>query len=232
MDRQTSRFLTAFEEVSEAAVHRPGGVAREEQVRAVWRAVEDGVLEKRDAETYESLRHLRNSIVHQRHNGQLMSRATPSAVHAVEGMRTKLLRTYPTVAAFCGEVTTVPPDATVADACRIMREKDYSTLPVVTDAGLHGLLSSTDVVWWVGGSLDDFDLIENAPVSLVMNAHTSVDYELVERGFLQRDVPSLFSGTGRSGCPVGAVLISVTGHPHEALNGILTPWDLAQINSG
>lgn len=232
VDRQTSRFMTAFEEVTEAALQRPGGANREDRGRAVWRAVEDGVLQKTDAEMYEELKTVRNSIAHVRHGGQPVARATPAAVNAIEAIRTKLVGTEPTVWSFCGEVTSIAPDATVAEACRIMRHDDYTCLPVVTDAGLHGLLSATDVVWWVGGALDELGLIEDVPVSEVMNAHTTIDYVLVERRFPQRDVPPVFAGTGRSGCPVGAVLVTVTGQPHEPLSGIITPWDLAEIGDG
>lgn len=238
MDRHSERFLTAFEEVTSAALGRPGGVRNEERVRAVWRAVEDGLLDRQDAEHYQQLKAIRDSIVHDRHDGQLLVRATPASVAVIEAIREKLIGTEPTVWSLCGEVTIVSPSSTISGACQLMRTHDYSTLPVITDAGLHGLLSANDLVWWIGGAVQEqageapmlLEVLDDVVVSDVMHAHTSVDYALVERRFPVRDLPGKFATTGRSGCPIGAVLITANGQPHEPLSGIVTPWDLAELH--
>jgi hypothetical protein len=230
LDRDTTRFMTAFEEVTTALRHRPGGPRREDRVPAAQRAVADGAMDQQDSILYQELAPLRDCLAHARHRGQPLARPTPEAIRALEALRAKLTGSLGTVWPFCGPVTVVPPTTSVADACRLMRAHDFSTLPVVSETGLHGLLSATDVVWWVGGALEDILLLEDVPVSEVMHAHTSVDHVLVGRRFLQRDVPALFSGAGESRCPVGAVLVTANGHPHEAIVGILTPWDLPELS--
>jgi CBS domain-containing protein len=221
--------VTAFEEVTTALRSRPGGPPREERIHAVRRAVSDQALSRDESILYEQLAPVRDSLVHDRHEGRPLVQPTGEAIRAIEGIRAGLTGTEPTVWPFCRPVTTVEPSTTVATACRLMRDRDYSTLPVVSHDGIHGLLSATDVVWWVGGALDDILLLEDVPVTEVMHAHTTVDYVLVGRGSLQRDVPRLFSSSGASGCPIGAVLITSSGRPHEKLVGIITPWDLADL---
>jgi CBS domain-containing protein len=231
MEQITMRFHTVFEEVTAAALQRPGGRHNEDRIRAISRAAEDGgPLDPSDVALYEDLKRIRDLATHLREDGQPLITATTGALSAVIGLHRKLIGTLPTMQRLCGEVTTITPDASLADASRLMRKMDYSTLPVITDDGIHGLLTGNDIVWWLGGHLDDIVLLEEMPVSEVMHAHPAIDYHIVGRDFKQRDVPGLFIDRGPTGCPVGAVLITSTGHAHERILGIITPWDLPSMN--
>lgn len=231
MDQVTTRFHTVFEEVTAAAMQRPGGRHNETRERAISRAAEDdGPLDRSDVALYEDLKRIRDLAAHRRDGGQPLITATTSALTAAIGLHRKLIGTLPTVQRLCGEVTTITPDATLAEASRLMRQTDYSTLPVVTTDGIHGLLTGSDIVWWLGGHLDDIVMLTDQTVLEVMHAHPAVDYLVIGRDFKQRDVPRLFTDLGPTGCPVGAVLITGTGHSHERILGIITPWDLPSMN--
>lgn len=158
----TARFFDVFEEVTSAALARPGGRPRESRERAISRAAEgDGPLDVTDGDVYDDLRRIRDLIAHARHRGQTLVTASDAAVDAALRLREKLVGSLPTVGPLCNGVLTIEPDATLADACAYM--------------------------------------------------------------------PPLFTQVGPTGCPVGAVLITNTGHSHEPLLGILTPWDLPAV---
>lgn len=85
------------------------------------------------------------------------------AVNAMEAILTKLVGTESTVWSFCRRVVCIPSDA--ATACGTMRVVESSSfLPVLSDAGLHGLLSRNDIVSGLGGVPDDLLIAEDVSV--------------------------------------------------------------------
>ena len=155
---------------------------------------------------------------------------TDEALTRMEKLRCRLVGRLLTVELFKGDVTTIHPDATLAEACATMKANNFSALPVVTADGVHGLLSGNDIVCWVGLQLGDIVLLEDAVVGQVMSAHAETDYRIVRRDTPCHDIPSMFAEAASGGCVLGAVLVSNRGRADEPLLVIITPWDTARLN--
>lgn len=227
------RFLDAFEEVARFLRNRPGnwhGPGPEPVVEAAARARHDHLLEADEVNLIEDCAPLRNSLAHNRVNGRTMLVVTDETLAGIEKLRCRLVGRLATVDMFRGEVTTIDPDATLAAACDTMKANNFSSMPVVTDDGVHGLLSGNDIVCWVGAQLGDVGLLEDAHVHQVMSAHAETDYRIVRRDTPYHDIPSMFAEAVTGGCVLGAVLITSRGRADEPLLGIITPWDTARLN--
>lgn len=224
------RFLDAFEESARVLRERDGGGPHESVVDAAVRARADRVIAADEVILIEDCAPLRNSLAHNRVNGCTMLVVTDEVLTRIESLRCRLVGRIPTVERFRGEVTTIRPEATLAEACATMKRHNFSSLPVVTEDGVHGLLSGNDIVCWVGRQLGDIVLLEDSVVGQVMSAHAETDYRLVRRDTPCHDVSSMFADAASGGCVLGAVLVTNTGRAHEPLLGIITPWDAAKLN--
>lgn len=229
MREANDRFLDAFEEVIRTLRARSSGPSRESAKDAAFRAHRDGVIDGADARLLEDCCPLRHSLAHNRVQGRTMLIVSDDTLAAIEDLRRRLVGAIATVDRFRKKVVPIAPDATLAEASAAMKEHDYSALPVVSDDGVHGLLSGNDIVWWLGSRLDELFLLDEVAVTEVMHAHTTVDYRLVRRDMPCYDVPGLFADALDAGNVLGALLITATASAHEPLIGIVTPWDLSHI---
>lgn len=232
MRDENDRFLDAFEEVA-GVLRRRSGLAHGsagDLVKAAVQAKNDGFITAEECVLVEDCNPLRNSLAHNRVNGCTMLVVTDEVLTRIEKLRCRLVGRLPTVERFRGEVTTIHPEATLVEACATMKANNFSSLPVVTEDGVHGLLSGNDIVCWVGRQLGDIGLLEDALVGQVMSEHAETDYRLVRRDTPCHDVSSMFADAASGGCVLGAVLVTNTGRAHEPLLGIITPWDAAKLN--
>lgn len=125
---------------------------------------------------------------------------------------------------------TVSRTETVEQAIERMQTQDYSCLPVVDeDDTFQGLLSTPDLVCWLGARLTTDGEVFDIPVAAVMH-HGGPDYRFARRDLPQRDARQAFiDHLTNKQTPLAAILITYTGHEHEPLLGILTPWDVPYL---
>ena len=235
MDLNT-RLLDALTDIEQHlhATYPPSGGASEEFRQAASAAHREGRIDDRELRDLDDLRSLRNLLSHSRWNGATPVRASMAGVARAEQLREKLTGTIARVAA----LTTTPPELatvsshdTVEIAVTKMQEGDYSCLPVVDGAAFAGLLSSHDLVCWLGARLTTDGEVFDVPVGEVMNG-AGPDHQFVPRDFPQRDARQAFlDHLAATGTPLSALMITMTGHSHEPLLGMLTPWDLPSLTS-
>jgi CBS domain-containing protein len=127
-------------------------------------------------------------------------------------------------------VTTTRPNQRLGEVLEVMREKDFSAVPVVDeDDRFIALLTNDDIVHWLADHLSEHGIVEEVPVADVMHAG-GPDFTFVARDMPQRDARRLFQRSAdEQGAPLMAMMVTMTGKPHEPLLGILTPWDLPQL---
>lgn len=199
---------------------------------AVSRAHGAGKLADRDLADLQDLRDLRNLLSHSRWEGRTPVTASVAGVTRAEQLNEQLTGKIPRVAQLLAarEVTSITPTTTVEQALETMQRHDYSCLPVIDpDVGFRGLLSSHDLVCWLGARLTTDLEVTDIPVDQVM--HTGgPDHIFARRDLPQRDARQAFiDHLTDAGNPLSAILVTMTGHDHEPLLGILTPWDLAYL---
>ena len=197
---------------------------------AVTLARQDGRIDKREEDVCSDLWKVRNLLSHRTFGGQRPIVATAEGAVLAEQLLEQLGGPIPRIQQLAGrrnEVTTIAPDSTVRDAIQLMREHDYTCLPVVdATTGFHGLLSSHDLLLWIGGGLRDIGLVEDTLVGAVAR-EGGIDFHFVPRDLPQQDARRAFlTHADEHHQPLAALLITMTGKQHEPLLGILTPWDL------
>jgi CBS domain-containing protein len=188
----------------------------------------DGRLSDSELADVRSLWEVRNLVSHRRFDGQRPVAATTAGVVLAEQLLEVLSGKLARLDMFAGKaggVATIAPDAPVRAALELMQMNDFTCLPVVDRTGFQGLISSHDLVCWLGARLGEVGLVADEPVGPIAR-HGGVDSRFVSRDLPQRDARQLFlTHTDEHGQPLAALLITKTGTAHESLLGILTAWD-------
>ena len=229
-----SRLLDALTDIERHlfATYPTPDEGRESFRQAASGAYRAGKLADRDLVDLQDLRDLRNLLSHSRWDGRTPVTASIAGVTRAEQLNEQLTGKIPRVAQVLSEraVTRIRPAETVEVALEMMQQHDYSCLPVVDpDAGFRGLLSSHDLVCWFGARLTTDLEVTDIAVQQVMHAG-GPDHLFVRRDLPQRDARQAFvDHLTAAGQPLAAILVTMTGHTHEPLLGILTPWDLPYL---
>ncbi len=178
----------------------------------------------------EAIRKLRNAIVHDTYG--LLAEPTDKAVQLVEEIRDLLLEP-PRVdtSPFLSEVITISLEAPVAEAVRVMHEKDFSQLPVVGQKGIVGLLTTSTIARWLGTQVaeDIFSLTETAVAEVLQYKEEDETWKCIPRHSTLVEAVEFFEQELHQGHRPVALIITHSGKQHEAPLGIITPWDLPEI---
>jgi len=143
---------------------------------------------------------------------------------------------------FTRRVTTVRVDDPVRLAVRLMRERNYSQLPVRDARGLCvALLTGATIARWLGaleapdegderGGLHGCVDLDAVTVGEVLRlADGDVNYVFMRPDATLHDALWEFESHQRQGRRLDAILLSRNAQPDQELIGIITPRDLPQI---
>lgn len=217
--------------------HRAGGHGgrRNEETfgELVQSAISDGMSTEVGAEL-ETLWRIRSVLAHENRAGRPPIAATLTGVVRAEQLGEEVLgEPVARLAAFCPKpptVVTTTGDAQLGEVVAMMAERDFTSVPVV-DGGDRcvALLSTQDIAHWLGRHLDRDGIVENTSVAEVMHL-VGDDYVFVPRNLPQREARRRFvDHSQRTGAPLMAMLVTMTGSASEPLLGIVTPWDLPYL---
>lgn len=233
----TDRLETAIVSIEEELKRRYPSRERQrfEFNDAASSAHRDNLFDDGQLADCRSLWEVRNLLSHRRFGGRHPVVATAEGAVLAESILEALSGHLPRIDIFSakpGNVATVQPGSSVRDALRLMQSNDYTSLPVVDETKkFQGLLSSHDLLLWIGSELDSVGLVEDTPVGHVARTG-GLDYQFAPRDLPQRDARRAFlTHPDEHGQPLSALLITNTGASHEDLLGILTAWDLSTLAS-
>lgn len=172
---------------------------------------------------------LRNAIVHDRADGQIIAEPNDNAVAGIEKIAGLLLQPPRVIPLFQKEVLALAAGDPVTKAIRAMSKFAYTQVPVTERDTVVGLLTSQMVVRWMGESLEEGSLaIERTSVGdLLRYAGTDRDnFLMVASTASLFEVLDLFYRHQVEGGKLEAVLITLYGRSSEPLLGIITNRDL------
>ncbi len=112
---------------------------------------------------------LRNAIVHERGDGHLIAEPHETTVRRLEEIR-RLLEHPPQLGSlFRGPVSVAAPEEAVGAVAQVMRDGDFSQIPVYDQTRFVRLLTAETVTRWLAAMLaDGVGLVEEAPVADVL----------------------------------------------------------------
>jgi CBS domain-containing protein len=187
-------------------------------------------LSSQQFETLRSMADLRNFVVHEKYlNGGPLAEPSAPAAAVLEKLRDELL--YP-MTALAGlrrpKPVTLRPDQSVRQALALVRDEDFSQIPIYDDGTYVSLLTTNTVARWLADQMHRHDgLAEDATIAEVLQFQEEERVRHVARDVPAREVVNEYAACAAEGRPLSAVIISHSGSPSEAPLGLVVPEDLA-----
>ncbi len=223
----SDRFLQAFNRI-EKHLRREAQEDRFVSFGKLVREAErrDGIVRRYAVDLHE-LADLRNAIVHETTDGHVIAEPNDGTVQHIETIAAALSEP-PLVAPFIRNVVTVADTSAIGEAVGLLKERNYSQLPVTKQGAFYALLTSNTVARWLGAAADEVKL--STPVAEVLeHAEDAGAHVFIGRNATQFDVLEAFERPLRTGKSLSALLITHSGKTHEKIVGIVTASDLPAV---
>src|SRR5699024_8820224 len=124
----------------------------------------------------------------------------------------------------------VAPHDRLTDALAMMREKDFSQLPVYSEGGYHGLLTTNTVARWFANAYHaDGGVVDDPLIDDVLKAQEETPVVDLNRNVSTTEVVAEFQAMQDKGTPLQAVIISDAGKETQAPLAIIVASDLAKL---
>lgn len=113
-----------------------------------------------------------------------------------------------------------------------MKQNNFSQIPVYREDEFVALLTTDTIARWVGEELKKHELVldDNLVENVLEHAETNQNYDIVSRDKLLVEVIDIFEKNYSSGKNLSAILITHNGKKNQKLLGIITPFDIPQMN--
>ncbi len=230
----SERFLNAFGNIEYHLRAMTNLEKRTRFYRLVDKAAEINPAVRRYRDDLKEYADLRNAIIHERSDEHILAEPNIRTVEAIEYIQSLLDNPPSLIPRFEKQVYSVELNDPIADAAALMREHNFSQLPVYDSSGFLVLLTSDDITHWLGRCAAHETIVPaTTPVAEIL-ASGCIDVVQNYRFFPQDatifDVLEAFQAGNEYGVPLVAILLTEHGREDETLLGIITIWDLPQIN--
>lgn len=175
---------------------------------------------------------LRNAIVHERTDGHVMAEPNDLTVTKISKIAEYLSEPPKLIPDFQKKVLTVKMDDPISEAVQTLYKNSYSQIPVYENDDFLGLLTVNTISRWLGALIkDDIFSLSDTKVRDVLRYNENKDeYIFLSRNGTIFDVSELFTQHETNGKRLEAILLTQNGKKSEKLLGIITVWDLPNIN--
>ena len=227
------RFMAAFTEVEDFLRRSTGGQDRGQGFRKAltnFRKRQPRRLSARQFETLESLAELRNFVVHERYlQGGPLAEPSLAATTVLEGLRDELINPKSALAGLRRpRPVTLSQFQSVRQALALVRDEDFSQVPIYDDGFYVGLLTTNTVTRWLADQMHRHDgLAEDASIGEVLMFQEEERVRHVGRDTPAREIVNEYAASAADGKPLSAVIISHSGTTSEVPLGLVVPEDLA-----
>ena len=229
-EQLTEEFLDKYKQLEEAA-KRVYGLSETE---SVMRYLESSGAFSRYATELDYCREVRNLLQHRPKLANAYA-VTPSAqmiklldqlIARLEN-RTSVMQ----IAVLWAGIYWCSKTADVLTALSVMRDKNYSAVPLIEDRRVIGVFDGVALASYLADCKGESWLskglkFEDIESYLALDAHDTEVYLFVPRSMYAEDLEDLFEEQFRRGKRVEIAFITEHGRPEESVLGMVTAWDL------
>ncbi|MGV2940584.1 CBS domain-containing protein [Mesobacillus sp. LC4] len=122
-------------------------------------------------------------------------------------------------------------DTSLVDVLKIIQKRAYSQFPVYDENGFKWLLTSNCIAQWLAGNLlEESRMIEDVKIRDLEYLHSKRFVEFAAKNSDIFSIEDVFEKYHLENKKLEAVLITENGKASERPIGIITPWDLVEID--
>jgi predicted transcriptional regulator len=176
---------------------------------------------------------LRNSIVHDKVKiGFYIAEPHEQVVDKIEKIATQVFQPKTALSIASTPVLYFQEETPLTDILNTINKTSYSIYPIYNQMGHSSLLTLDIIVKWLSDNLvGNFIRIENIKVSQLISLKAPPSVEFVNKDADMFAVEEIFEQYHLRSQKLEAVIITETGSPSEKPLGIITSWDLVEIDT-
>jgi CBS domain-containing protein len=230
--RNSLLFLNSFSEIENYLQRYTNTSKHESFSNLVNKASRTNSIVREYKADLLELKDLRNAIVHERYNGQVIAEPHDGIVELIQKIE-RLLKDPPKVLpTFAKKVITLRNTDTIFDAVSLMTKKSVTQIPILDEDGNYlDLLTSNTIVRWLGSNVKpDSGQIDNVSIVEVLKYRESSNVCLfIPARTNFAEVLDIFDDYKNTPKKLEAIIITENGRDDEEFLGIITNWDLPVI---
>lgn len=249
--RNSDRFLASFNSI-EIALRK---YAEDDHYvpfsRLIQKAYSEDAVVNRYYNDLKEFSELRNAIVHNTIDvNAAIAEPHDFVVERIEFIEKEIKEPKKVIPLFSKSVVKFKSSDSLIDILLTINQHDFSKFPVYENESFIGLLTKKEIVDWMAKNIKDlntivFDKVYLKDVLFVLedknletnhkrkrkNKKKKSNHLFISRNATIYDVKEIFRrGVDTNGPRIEAILITEHGKTNESLLGIITPWDLIDLD--
>ena len=175
---------------------------------------------------------LRNSIVHDKIEvGFYIAEPHTRVVNQIETIASKLVQPREALSIATKPVFYYYEDAKLKDILTIINKRSYSIFPIYDENGFKWSLTTDCIIKWFAENLvGDVIQLDDVKVKDLFPLKRSTPIEFVRKNVDMFEIEEIFGEYHVKNQKLEAVIITETGRQSEKPLGIVTSWDLVEID--
>ncbi|MCM3570356.1 CBS domain-containing protein [Neobacillus mesonae] len=175
---------------------------------------------------------LRNAIVHEKMEvGFYIAEPNAKVVYHLEKMADILSRPNNGLSIASKNVISFQDDDRISNVITSIKNHGYSKFPIYKSGKCIGLLTSSSIVKWMAQNMINSSVnLADIRVSDIMKFEKNHPIKFVSKEINIFELENIFEKSHKNKRKLECVIISENGGPEEIPLGIVTPWDLIEID--
>ena len=184
---------------------------------------------KKDLEQYARLR---NAIVHEKMEvGFYIAEPNARVVEHIEKIANVFNRPNYALSIATKNVLFFDYSDSILKVTEAIREYNYSKFPIYKNKECMGLLTAGAIVKWMAQNMESSSVnLADTHISDIMKYEKEHPLEFVAKSSNIFDIETIFEKSHKVKKKLESIIITENGKKDEAPLGIITPWDLIQID--
>lgn len=180
----------------------------------------------------EQFAKLRNAMVHEKVAvGYYIAEPKVEVVERIEKIASILTKPNYALSISSKNVIYYDVNESIVNVISGIREYGFSQYPIFSNNQGVGLLNSGDILKWMASrGVDSFANLRNVKVSEVLQAGTRNKIVFVSKKMDIFEVEEVFERAHKNNNDLGCIIITENGIDKEKPLGLITAWDLIQID--
>lgn len=228
---QSERFETAFNRIHKALMKTVKHAKTDKFTDLVYKGKNHAFIRYYEKDLVQFAK-LRNALVHEKiEEGYYIAEPHLDIIEKIEKMAEEFEKPESALSVASKAVDYFHEEDKLADVLAVIKKHSHSRFPVYDKNGEYiWLLTSAEIVKYLAENFDDEKMnLNQVKVSELYNEQIKHNIVFVSQNCGIFEVEDIFEEYQSKNKKLEAVIITKTGSPQETPNGIITSWDLLEV---
>lgn len=230
---KADEFIGAYNKIDKVLQQRYGYTESDSFTYMINDVASKDAIVRANLRLLQSYANLRNAIVHNQDKDYVIADPHDEVVEKIQSIAELVSHPPRVFPVFQRKVLAYEASRSIFDAIKEMTENEFSQMPITEDGEFIGLLNANTITRWFGATenklieADGSTIITDTQIRNVLDyQETNENYEFIGRNTHMHAARDYFDKNRN----LEALFITQDGNKNQSLLGIITVWDLFEIN--